>query len=154
MRDPGGFAEVWKHSDLFAELLPEGSGEQCLATLERHLLDGPARLVIIDLAQHLFLARVGGYRSEAFRQAALASPLLTSTLLRPDASATAIVVYYARSGNAFADKRAFTERINQLAAQFTADTDLRYAITIRRRRIRSSVGSRAGYEEQEIFLQV
>jgi len=73
--------------------------------------------------------RVGGYRDEAFREAALASPLLTSTLLQPDASATAIVVYYARSGNAFADKRAFTERIKQLAAQFTAGSDLQYAIT-------------------------
>jgi predicted RND superfamily exporter protein len=73
--------------------------------------------------------RVGGYASDDFAPAVLASPLLTSTLLRADGSATAIIVHYARSGNAFKDKRNFADSVERLAAQLTRETGLSYAIT-------------------------
>ena len=74
-------------------------------------------------------SRVGGYTDAGFAAAVLASPLLTTSLLKPDGSATAILVHYARSGNTFADKRRFVEQLETLAANLTADSDLHYAIT-------------------------
>ena len=73
--------------------------------------------------------RVGGYTDPGFAPAVLASPLLTSSLLTPDATATAILVHYARSGNTFADKRRFVDQLETLTARITAGSDLHHAIT-------------------------
>ena len=73
--------------------------------------------------------RVGGYADPGFASAVLASPLLTRSLLTPDAGATAILVHYARSGNTFADKRRFVDQLESLTARLTAGSDLHHAIT-------------------------
>jgi hypothetical protein len=46
---------------LGGELVRGGSSRRDLERLSAALLEGPRRVVIIDLAQHLFLAAVGGY---------------------------------------------------------------------------------------------
>ena len=55
--------------DLQSRLLPEGASAPRIADLQRALLDGEPRLIVLDMCQNLFLSMVGGYEGlEAFSE--------------------------------------------------------------------------------------
>lgn len=68
--------------------------------------------------------RVGGISAPDFREQLLASPLQRESLLPPDVSATAIVIYYSRAGNTFRQKREFVNGLRSIVDEEAGSLDV------------------------------
>ena len=69
------------------------------------------------------------FRGPTFRDEVLASPPMNGTLVSPDGTAAAIIVYYSRTGAAFEDRHHFAAALEEIAIGETEGTTANFALT-------------------------
>ena len=123
------FTEIFKADQIVVVgIFAEDVFESDVLHAVQRISEQAAGLEFVDRVQSItnssLARRAGGIGAADFREQVLASPLQRESLLSGDASATAIVIYYSRAGNTFAQKREFVNRLRSIVDAAAASVDV------------------------------